>query len=136
MSNPAVQAKAQALNAKLEAEARIAIDELEKKHLRKSAREAYACSVKCYDKAGATGPADVLENCVRQCQVPHQQANGLMQNVRLHTCWVSSFPPPKKSSLWIVSLNGHAVYGYRKKTASEGRRLLYISYPQPWFSIL
>jgi hypothetical protein len=82
MSNPAVQAKAQALNAKLEGEARVAIDEMERNYLRKKAREAYACSTKCYDKAGTSGPIDALENCVRNCQVPHQQANGYLQNVR------------------------------------------------------
>ena len=83
MSSPAVQAKAQALNAKLEGQARVAIDEIERLRLRKVARQAYACSVTCYDKAGTSGTSDVLEQCVRQCQVPHQQANNYVQNVRL-----------------------------------------------------
>jgi hypothetical protein len=79
MASPAAQAKAQALNAKLEGEARVAIDDIEKHCLRKEARKSYVCSVKCYDKAGSTQPIDVLEQCVRQCQAPHQQANGYVQ---------------------------------------------------------
>lgn len=79
MVTPAGQAKAQALNAKLEGDARMAIDDIEKQFLRKEARKAYACSVTCYDKAGTTGPVDSLEACVRQCQIPYQQANQVVQ---------------------------------------------------------
>jgi hypothetical protein len=81
MASPAAQAKAQALNAKLEAEARIALDELDKKHLRGVARESHVCALKCYDKAGSTGAPEALEQCVRTCQIPHQQGNAYVQNV-------------------------------------------------------
>jgi hypothetical protein len=83
MTSPSAQAAAQALNAKLENEARTVIDELERNYLRKTARKAYACVVTCYDKAGTAGSADALENCARQCQVPHQQGNAYVQNVRI-----------------------------------------------------
>lgn len=85
MASPAVQAKAQALNTKLEGQARVAIDEMEKLYLRGKARDAYACCVKCYDKAGTAGPLDVLEQCVQRCQIPHQQANNYLQSVSCGT---------------------------------------------------
>lgn len=81
MASPAAQAKAQALNAKLEGQARVVIDDIEKTQLRKVARKAYQCSVTCYDKAGTTGASEALEQCVRQCQVPYQQANQYVQEV-------------------------------------------------------
>jgi hypothetical protein len=81
MATPAAQAKAQALNAKLEAEARMMLDGLEKETLRKIARESHACALKCYDKAGASGSPEPLEQCVRDCQVPYQQSNSYVQNV-------------------------------------------------------
>lgn len=81
MASPAAQAKAQALNAKLEGEARVAIDEIDKLHMRKVARSSHACALGCYDKASTTGPSDVLESCVLKCQAPHQQANAYVQNV-------------------------------------------------------
>jgi len=81
MASPAAQAKAQALNAKLEGEARVAIDDIDKSFMRKLARKSYACAVQCYDKAGTSGASEALEHCVQQCQVPHQQANNYLQNV-------------------------------------------------------
>jgi hypothetical protein len=83
MATPAAQAKAQALNAKLETEAKIMLDELDKKNLRKVARESHVCALKCYDKAGSTGSPEALEQCVRTCQTLHQQANAYVQNVSL-----------------------------------------------------
>jgi hypothetical protein len=81
MSNPEVQAKAQALMARLEGQERIVIDEIQRLHVRKQAREAYACCVACFDKAGATGPSETLERCVQNCQVPYQQASNILQQV-------------------------------------------------------
>jgi hypothetical protein len=81
MSNPEVQAKAQALMAKLEGQERIVIDEIQRLHVRKQAREAYACCVACFDKAGTTGPSETLERCVQNCQVPYQHASNILQQV-------------------------------------------------------
>eukprot|EP00934_Nitzschia_sp_Nitz4_P007661 Nitzschia sp. Nitz4//scaffold29_size155292//97990//98517//NITZ4_002671-RA/size155292-augustus-gene-0.231-mRNA-1//-1//CDS//3329546487//7651//frame0 len=75
-----MQARANALNAKMEGEASAVLDEIEKKQLRKIARESFACAVKCYDKAGTTGPAEALENCARSCQTPYQQSTAFVQN--------------------------------------------------------
>ena len=82
MATPAGQAKAQELNNKIQIEASGMIDEIEREYLRKYAREAYMCSVKCYDTAGSTGSSDTLENCTRKCQIPHQQAGNIVQQVR------------------------------------------------------
>lgn len=81
MSNPAMQAKAQALNAKMEGEARIVLDDIERNVLRKKAKESYQCVVKCFDKAGTTGTSEALEACARNCQVPYQRANQFVQEV-------------------------------------------------------
>lgn len=81
MATPAAQAKAQALNSKLEGEARIAIDDIDKRYIRKVARETHACSLKCYDKAGATGSSESLEMCVNNCELPHRQAGAMVQQV-------------------------------------------------------
>jgi hypothetical protein len=81
MASPAAQSKAQALNAKLETEAKIMLDELDKNNLRKVARESHVCALKCYDKAGSSGSPEALEQCVRTCQTNHQQANAYVQNV-------------------------------------------------------
>lgn len=86
MASPAAQAKAQALNAKLEGEARDAIDEIDKEFMRKIARQSHVCATRCYDKSGKSGASDELEMCVRNCQAPHQHANTLVQNVSLERC--------------------------------------------------
>lgn len=91
MSNPAMQAKAQALNAKMEGEARVVLDEIERTVLRKKAKESYQCVVKCFDKAGTTGPSEVLEQCARNCQIPYQRANAFVQEVSVvasHGVWL------------------------------------------------
>lgn len=54
MATAAGQAKAQQLNSKLENEARIVMDEIDKKYMRKVSREGHACALKCYDKAGSS----------------------------------------------------------------------------------
>lgn len=81
MSNPAFQARAQALNARMEGEARIVLDEIEKKSIRKVARSSYACVVECFDKAGTTAPTESLDQCSRNCQAKYQQANAIVQDV-------------------------------------------------------
>ena len=81
MATAGGQAKAQALNAKLEAAARAELDDIDRKHMRKLARNSYQCVVKCYDKAGSTGAPEMLEQCAQNCQMPHQQANQYMQSV-------------------------------------------------------
>ncbi|CAB9503345.1 Protein FAM136A [Seminavis robusta] len=78
MASPALQAKAQALNAKMEAAARAEIAEIENKTIRKIGRKGVECTLKCFDKAGTTGPSDVLQNCANQCQMPNQQAGQLL----------------------------------------------------------
>jgi len=83
MASPAAQAKANALNAKLEGEARTTIDDIDKLYMRPVARKSHACALKCYDDAGTTQSSEVLENCVRNCQHSHQQANAYVQNVSI-----------------------------------------------------
>jgi hypothetical protein len=56
MVSSAAQAKAQALNTKLGGEARIAIDEIDKTHIRRSAQE--STRVQCYEKAGTMDSSD------------------------------------------------------------------------------
>jgi Eukaryotic protein of unknown function (DUF842) len=85
MASAAAQHKAEELNARLEREARVVLDDLDKQYIRKVARSAYTCAVQCYDKAGSTGPSDALEHCVRKCQIPHQQINVYVQNVSVKT---------------------------------------------------
>jgi Eukaryotic protein of unknown function (DUF842) len=83
-TSSAAQAKAQALNAKLEAEARYMLEEIDQKHARKLARQSHVCAVACYDKAGTSsmgGMGDVLEQCVNQCQQPYRQGNAMVQQV-------------------------------------------------------
>jgi Eukaryotic protein of unknown function (DUF842) len=80
MSSPAAQSQANALNAKMEREASIVLDDIERNYMRKIARGSFACAVKCYDKAGKNGPAEALDHCARNCQVPYQQAGAMVQN--------------------------------------------------------
>jgi hypothetical protein len=83
MASPAVQAKANALNAKMEAEAGSVLDSIERTMIRKVARHSFKCAVDCYDKAGETGAAESLDGCARNCQAPYQQTQQLVQNVRM-----------------------------------------------------
>lgn len=94
MSSSAMQAKAQALNVKMEGEARGVLDEIERTLLRKKALESYRCVVKCFEKAGSSGSSEVLDQCSRNCQVPYQQANALVQNVS----------PLSSCSFWSIAL--------------------------------
>lgn len=83
MASQAAQNRANALNAKIEAQAGVVLDGIEKNLVRKVARASFACAVSCYDKAGNTGPQEVLEQCARSCQMPYQQSTNLVQNVRI-----------------------------------------------------
>jgi hypothetical protein len=95
-----MQARANALNARMEAEASKVLDDLERNLLRKVARASFSCAVKCYDTAGATGTSDVLEACTRNCQVPYQQSSVLVQNVSLTSVIVFL----RRSCLFIIPL--------------------------------
>lgn len=81
MSSAAAQARAQQLNSKMESEARIVLDSIDKLWLRKVAKASSVCVVSCFDKAGTTGPSEVLDQCSRNCQVKYQNANAIAQNV-------------------------------------------------------
>lgn len=83
MASPAVQAKANALNAKMEGEAGSVLDSIERTMIRKVARHSFKCAVDCYDKAGTTGSPDILDGCARNCQAPYQESQQLVQNVRM-----------------------------------------------------
>jgi hypothetical protein len=79
MASSQLQAKANALNSRIEGEAKQTIDEIERTLLRPIARKAYACVVKCYDDAGQKGSTEQIDRCSRQCQVPYQYANNVLQ---------------------------------------------------------
>ena len=98
MASPDLQAKANALNARLEGEAKVAVDDIERNLLRPVARGAYACVVKCYDNAGKNGSSEALEQCSRQCQTPYQMANNVVQQVG--TCLVNKQKDKPQKCLW------------------------------------
>jgi len=81
MASSASAAKAQQLNAKIENEAKVVLDGVEKHWLRKIAKCSYQCVVTCFDKAGTTGPSDVLDQCSHNCQAKYRNANAIVQNV-------------------------------------------------------
>ena len=85
MASVAVQAQANTLNAKMEKEASQMLDSVERNFMRKVARKSFDCAVKCYDNAGTTGPAELLESCTRNCQAPYQQSSNMVQQVRMIT---------------------------------------------------
>lgn len=78
-----LQAQAQALNARLESEATAVIESLEKTKLRPIQRASYACILKCFDKAGTVQSTDQLNRCSQECQIPVQQAQAIVQQVRV-----------------------------------------------------
>lgn len=79
MASPDLQSKANQLNARMEGEAKLALDEIDRIHLRPIARNSYACVLKCYDDAGNKGPAEQIAHCSRQCQTPYEMANNIVQ---------------------------------------------------------
>ena len=81
MASPALQSQANALNARMEGEAKTAIDSIERELLRPLAQKSYECIVSCYRKAGTSGSNENLDHCTRSCQVVHQQAHGILQQV-------------------------------------------------------
>jgi hypothetical protein len=88
MASAAVQAQANALNAKMEGEASKMLDDVERNWMRKVARQSFACAVQCYDKAGTTGAAESLEACTRNCQGPYQQSSSMVQQVRIINTYI------------------------------------------------
>jgi len=84
MASVAVQAQANTLNAKMEKEASQMLDSVERNFMRKVARKSFDCAVKCYDNAGTTGPAELLESCTRNCQAPYQQSSNMVQQEVAH----------------------------------------------------
>ena len=84
MASPALQSQANALNARMEGKAKTAIDSIEREVLRPFAMKSYQCIVDCYKKAGTSGPNEQLEHCSRRCQIPHQQAHNVLQQVRFY----------------------------------------------------
>lgn len=90
----------------MEGEAAAALEDIEKKQLRKVARESFSCAVKCYDKAGTTGPAEVLEMCARNCQIPYQQSTTMVQNVRniaVEKKYLKKYGPDVPSFCYLAS---------------------------------
>mmetsp|Transcript_7064 Transcript_7064/g.9400 ORF Transcript_7064/g.9400 Transcript_7064/m.9400 type:complete len:150 (-) Transcript_7064:507-956(-) len=79
MASASLQAKANELNIRMESEARNVLDDMERRILRPMARQSYACVVACYDKAGSKGPADSLERCSKECQMPYQRGHSVVQ---------------------------------------------------------
>eukprot|EP00550_Attheya_septentrionalis_P002621 CAMPEP_0198288342 /NCGR_PEP_ID=MMETSP1449-20131203/6867_1 /TAXON_ID=420275 /ORGANISM="Attheya septentrionalis, Strain CCMP2084" /LENGTH=154 /DNA_ID=CAMNT_0043986457 /DNA_START=98 /DNA_END=562 /DNA_ORIENTATION=+ len=79
MASADLQARAAALNAKMEGEAKKTLDEVERTLLRPIARDSYACALSCYDKAGSKGSPDQLEACNQNCQVPYQASHNVVQ---------------------------------------------------------
>ena len=84
MASSSLQAKAQALNAKMESEATVVINDLETKYLRPIARNSYACVLKCYDQAGSTGTSEEIQNCSQKCQISFQRAQHALQEVYIY----------------------------------------------------
>ena len=68
------QAQAQALNAKMESEARKVIEDIERTSMRNLERKGLECALQCYQKAGSTAASEVLQQCVQNCQMPARQA--------------------------------------------------------------
>ena len=81
MASPDLQAKADALSSKIEGEAKLAVDDIERSYLRKIARKSFACVVQCYDDAGTNGSANEIDNCSRSCQQPYQISHNVVQQV-------------------------------------------------------
>jgi Eukaryotic protein of unknown function (DUF842) len=91
MISPAAQAKVEADNARLEGSVRMAIDDIDKTLMRKTAREGLVCSLKCYDAAGQQGSAESLQQCISTCEQPHQRANAIVRQVRWTVVWFFIF---------------------------------------------
>jgi Eukaryotic protein of unknown function (DUF842) len=99
----AAQAKAEQLNAKMESEARLVLDSIDRLWLRKVARSSYSCVVACFDKAGTTGSAEVLDQCSRNCLVKHQNANALTQNVSVWVVFLMPYSLMRDSNSEVIT---------------------------------
>ena len=108
MSNHSLQARAQELNARMQGQASVVFDEIDRQSLRKIARGSYACVLKCFDKAGTTGSSEMLQNCSQNCQVPYQNANAIVQNVSHHNVYLHSFIHSSPNvSFWSSVYDNH-----------------------------
>ncbi len=79
MASAELQARANELNARMEGEAKLAIEDIDKNLVRSIARNSYACVVKCYDDAGKAGSSEQIEQCSRKCQAPYQMSHNIVQ---------------------------------------------------------
>ena len=102
MASPDLQAKANALNAKLEGEAKVAIDSIQKNSLRPIARDSYACVTSCYDKADKNTREEDIEICSRKCQIRYQTAAQILQQVSLLFLIKIMFSTCKVFVVWFV----------------------------------
>lgn len=80
MASLDLQSKASQLNSKVEREAQITLDDIERNLLRPIARKAYSCVVKCYDDAGSKGTSASIETCSRACQGPYELSHQILQH--------------------------------------------------------
>jgi Eukaryotic protein of unknown function (DUF842) len=100
MISTSAQTKVEADNARLEGAVRMAIDDIDKTLMRKTAREGLVCSLKCYDAAGQQGSAESLQQCVQSCEQPHQKANAVVRQVRW--CIITTFSIPAESLIIAI----------------------------------
>jgi len=75
----ALEAQVRALSAKMEGEAKVAMDDIERTLLRPIARNSYACVLKCYDDAGSKGSSEQLQHCSQNCQGKFQMSQSIVQ---------------------------------------------------------
>ena len=82
MVSAATQAKVEADNARLEGAVRVVMDEIDKVLMRPVAKKGLQCALKCYDTLAQHGTSDALQQCVQNCEQPHQKANAIVRQVR------------------------------------------------------
>lgn len=79
MASPALEAQIRSLSAKIEGEAKVTMDEIERTLLRPISRNSYACILKCHDDAGTRGTSEQLQHCAQNCQRNFQMSQSIMQ---------------------------------------------------------
>merc|ERR1711862_1039599 len=67
------------LSAKIEGEAKVTMDEIERTLLRPISCNSYACILKCHDDAGTRGTSEQLQHCAQNCQRNFQMSQSMMQ---------------------------------------------------------
>ena len=50
--------------------------------MRPVAKKGLQCALKCYDTLAQHGTSDALQQCVQNCEQPHQKANAIVRQVR------------------------------------------------------